>query len=86
MHKETEDDQPMTKRIDDIRESDIATAIGMADLDDACAYLQGIAGIKDGGVAAQAFSDVNFNWNTADHNVRERKVREYIKMERVYEH
>jgi hypothetical protein len=35
-----------------IRESDIQTAVSMADLDAACAYLQDIADIEDGGIAA----------------------------------
>ncbi len=44
------------KNLDAIRESDIASALTMDDLDDACAYLQGIAGSTDGGVAAVCFS------------------------------
>jgi hypothetical protein len=75
----------MTKRLDDIRESDIATAISMDDLDEACAYLQDIAGITDGGVAGQVFSDINFEWGSADHAARERKIVEWIKVERLYQ-
>ena len=45
------------KNPDAIRESDIATALAMDELDDACAFLQGIAGITDGGVAAVCFSE-----------------------------
>ena len=45
-----------------IREGDIQTAVSMADLDVACAYLQDIADIEDGGIAALAFSDANFDW------------------------
>ena len=49
-----------------IRESDIQTAVSMADLDAACAYLQDIADIEDGGIAALAFSDVNFDWSAVN--------------------
>ena len=39
-----------------IRESDIQTAVSMADLDAPCAYQKDIADIEDGGIAALAFS------------------------------
>ena len=74
----------MAINLDAIRESDIATALGMDDLDAACAHLQGIAGITDGGVAGQVFSDVNFDWRTADRAARERMVRAWLRAERAY--
>jgi len=70
--------------LDAIRESDIATALGMDDLDDACAYLQGIAGITDGGIAGQVFSETTFDWETADRVAREHVVRVWLRVERAY--
>jgi hypothetical protein len=43
----------------------------MADLDAACVYLQDIADIEDGGIAALAISDVNFDWSAANRGERE---------------
>ena len=51
--------------LDAIRDGDIANAIGMDDLDDACRFLQDLAGISDGGIAAVCFSDLDFNWAKA---------------------
>jgi hypothetical protein len=69
-------------RLQDIRESDILTTILMNDLDDACRYLQGIAGITDGGVAAMTFS--GFDWVHADRDQREVMVRNWIRIEAAY--
>jgi hypothetical protein len=38
-----------------IREGDVSIAIQKDDLDEACAYLQGVAGITTGDIAAQVF-------------------------------
>jgi|SRR5215467_13321052 len=64
-----------------IKEGDIAAAIAMNDLDDACAYLQDIMGQTDGGIAGQLFS--NFDWNAANREEREAKIREYLAAEKV---
>jgi hypothetical protein len=64
-----------------IRESDIQTAVSMADLDVACAYLQDIADIEDGGIAALAFSDANFDWTAANRGERESAIRAWLKLE-----
>jgi hypothetical protein len=69
-------------RFQDIRESDVLTAIPMNDLDDACRYLQGIAGITDDGVAAMTFS--GFDWVHADRDEREVMVRNWIRIEAAY--
>ena len=53
----------MTSQIDLITEANIAKAIAMDDIDDACVYLQGIAGITDGGIASICFS--GFDWEEA---------------------
>jgi hypothetical protein len=74
----------MTIDLNNIRESDILTAIKMGDLDEACSYLQGIAKIEDGGIAALAFSDVTFDWATADQDSREKMVRAWLKLEAAY--
>lgn len=68
--------------LDAIREGDIATAVGMADLVEACAYLQGIAGITDGGVAADCFNGVD--WTTADPLVREQRIRHWLATEQHF--
>jgi hypothetical protein len=75
----------MKMTIANIRESDILTAILKDDLDDACAYLQGIAGITDGGIASVCFSDVDFDWATATKDEREEKTRAWLETEKVYE-
>ncbi len=73
----------MTININAITESDIATAIAMDDIDDACSYLQDIAGITDGGIAADCFSDVNFDW-ARDVTKRERMTRDWLATERAF--
>jgi hypothetical protein len=50
---------------------DHQTAVSMADLDAACAYLHDIADIEDGGIAVLAISDVNFDWSAANQGERE---------------
>jgi hypothetical protein len=51
----------MPVNIDEIRDSDIAGAIQIDDLDDAVRTLQDIAGITYGGVAAAVFSNIDFD-------------------------
>jgi hypothetical protein len=67
-----------------IRESDIQTAVSMADLDAACAYLQDIADIEDGGIAALPLSDVNFDWSAANRGERESAIRAWLKLEAIH--
>jgi hypothetical protein len=62
-----------------IRESDIQTAVSMADLDAACAYLQDMADI--GGIAALAISDVNFDWSAVNQGER---IRSWLKLEAIH--
>jgi hypothetical protein len=56
----------------------------MDDLDGACAYLQGIAGITDGGIAAVCFSDVTFDWARSGLHEREAMIRNWLQTERAY--
>jgi hypothetical protein len=67
----------MTADMNTVRESDVATAITMGDLDDALVYLAAIAGITRGGVADWCFSD--FDWSNADRDQREHKVRTWLR-------
>ena len=71
----------MTINLLAIVESDIDDAIHMDNVDDACALLQEIAGITDGGVAALAFS--GFDWECA-HYEREAQIRAWLKLEQHY--
>jgi hypothetical protein len=66
-----------------ITAADIATAVAMNDLDDACRHLQNIAGITDGGVAGMCFSDINFDWASATLGDREVKIRGWLQTERA---
>jgi len=70
--------------IDKITDHDIAAAVAIDDLDSACAMLQAIAGIADGGVAGVVFSDIDFDWPTATAKGREAMIRHWLATERGY--
>ncbi len=78
-------DRETMTNLDAIRDSDIATAVAMNDLDEACAFLQGIAGITTGDVAAACFSDVTFDWSRSGLAEREAMIRNWLRTERVYQ-
>lgn len=63
---------------------DISMAAQMGDLDAACLHLQQIAGITDGGIAAHCFSDVQWSWEEASLESRERKLRTWLLVERIH--
>lgn len=62
-----------------ILDTDILDAAEMPDLDDACRHIQNVLEVHDGGIAAQVFSD--FEWNAEAIPNRMRKLREYIAIE-----
>ena len=57
-----------------IRESDIQTAVSMADLDAACAYLQDIADIEDGGIALPSVMPTSTGRQPIGANAKARSV------------
>jgi hypothetical protein len=67
-----------------IRDSDIAKAIELDELDDACRYLMEIAGISTGDVAGMCFGNLDFNCAKADAAERERHIRSWLRTERQY--
>jgi hypothetical protein len=73
----------MRINIDLIKESDIAHAIRINDIDEACLYLQTIAGITDGGIASICMSDTTFDWER-DVEDREDMVRSWLQTEAAY--
>lgn len=66
-----------------ITNADIARSAAMNDLDEACAFLQGIAKVTDGGIAGMVFADID--WKAADQPTREAKIRRWIEVEKLYE-
>jgi len=62
---------------------DIVTAAKVDDIDAAIAPLQDKAGITDGGVAAVAFSGLD--WDTARINTRVVWIVRWVKLEQAYE-
>lgn len=71
--------------VDLITEDDIAKACAMDDLDEACASLQKIAGIDDGGVAGQCFAGETLTWETATNATRMALIANWLKTERNYD-
>jgi hypothetical protein len=58
--------------------------LAMNDLDGACAFVQGMAGITDGGIAAVCFSDVTFDWSQSGLAERAAMLRNWLKTERAH--
>jgi hypothetical protein len=65
-----------------VRDGDILAAVQQVDLHTALAYLQAIASIPTGDVAAAVFS--GFDWSSADLTRREEKLCEYLSTEEMY--
>jgi len=62
---------------------DVEDAAFVADIDEAIARLQGIAGIEDGGVASVVFS--GFDWENAMVISRMSRISQWLTVERSYE-
>lgn len=63
----------------EISDQEIATAIRMSDLDNACAFLQVLMGIEDGGLAGAFFA--SFDWVNASQAERENMIRRWLDAE-----
>lgn len=73
----------MAHEISAVTEAHIVQAARMQSTDAAVSFLQSVAGITDGGVAALAFSG-DFEWEDSSPEERFTRLTHWIEMERMY--
>lgn len=69
--------------VSSVKDSDVATAAAMDDLDGAALHIQKIAGISTGDVAGISLNEKD--WRSADKSTRIQMIRSWLKNEAVYE-
>lgn len=71
-------------KIAEITNAEIKACVQGADIDESIRKVQDKIGVESGDVAAQAFSDIYFNWDTALTTEREEKVRHWLTLESYF--
>ena len=69
--------------VSSVKDSDIATAATMDNLDRAALHIQKIAGITEGDIAGISLNEER--WRTADKSVRVQMIKSWLKNETIYE-
>ncbi|MCX7309924.1 MAG: hypothetical protein NTZ72_19080 [Afipia sp.] len=69
--------------VSSVKDSDIAAAVIMDNLDRAALHIQKIAGITEGDVAGISLNEKE--WRAADKSARVQMIRSWLKTEAVYE-